>query len=112
MMMLNDLRTVFIEALSYAPDNVKAALIEKWNRECENVYEYKRSLVTEERTKATANIITLKDEVVKEIFTEIEKLLDNYSTAQCFQGEVTVHKCFEGELESAIAELKKKYVEV
>ena len=52
-----------------------------------------------------------KAEVAREIFEEIERLLDNYSTAQHYQGEVFVQKSFDYELENAIAELKKKHTE-
>lgn len=48
-------------------------------------------------------------DVARDIFGDIERLLDTYSSAQCYQGEVFVQKSFDYELEEAIAELRKKY---
>ena len=48
-------------------------------------------------------------DVAREIFDKIERLLDDYSTAQCYQGEVFVESYFERGLGDAIAELRKKY---
>lgn len=50
-----------------------------------------------------------QEDIVAEIFGEIEKLLDRHSNAQCYQGEVFVDKWFDGELEEAVAALKKKF---
>ena len=90
---------------------------------------YKHSDIKEVLNNApTADVDKIKIEVAREIFEEIERLLDNYSTAQCYQGEVErlldnystaqcyqgevfVQKSFDYELENAIAELKKKYTE-
>ena len=73
---------------------------------------YKHSDIKEVLNNApTADVDKIKIEVAREIFEEIERLLDNYSTAQCYQGEVFVQKSFDYELENAIAELKKKYTE-
>lgn len=50
-----------------------------------------------------------QSEVVKEIFEEIERTLDNYHSACCPIGEIETYSYYEGDLGEAIAELKKKY---
>ncbi len=52
-----------------------------------------------------------QSEVAREIFAEIKKILDDYSTEQHYQGQDFVQKSYDCDLESAIDELKKKYYE-
>ena len=52
-----------------------------------------------------------KSEVAREIFAEIERLLDNYHSACLPAGEIYAYTYYEGGLGEAIAELKKKYTE-
>lgn len=52
-----------------------------------------------------------QSEVVKEIFEEIERTLDNYHSACCPIGEIETYSYYEGDLGEAIAELKKKYTD-
>ena len=51
-----------------------------------------------------------KQEVAREIFEEIEKLLDFYSYTQLIQGEVCPISYFDIHLAVDITELKKKYI--
>lgn len=53
--MLDGMRTVFLEALSFADERSRAALVEQWNKECQTVYEYKKQLIAEEHYKAAHN---------------------------------------------------------
>ena len=51
-------------------------------------------------------------EVAREIFAEIERLLDNHHSACLPVGAIEAYTYYEGGLGDAIAELKKKYTEV
>lgn len=55
MTMLDGLKPVFLEALSFADERTRAALVEKWSLECQAVYEYKKQLIAEEHYKAAHN---------------------------------------------------------
>lgn len=55
MTMLDGLKPVFLEALHFADERTRAALVEKWNLECQAVYEYKKQLIAEEHYKAAHN---------------------------------------------------------
>ena len=48
-------------------------------------------------------------DIARKIFWEIERTLDNYHSACCPIGEIETYSYYEGGLEKAIAELKKKY---
>lgn len=48
-------------------------------------------------------------DVAREIFEEIEKLLDNYHLACLPVGMIEPYVCYDSGLGDAIAELKKKY---
>ena len=50
--MLDGLRNVFMQSLRFCKSKVAYdILVEKWNKECEEVYKYKQSLIAEERAK-------------------------------------------------------------
>ena len=49
-------------------------------------------------------------DIARKIFGEIERTLDNYHSACCPIGEIETYSYYEGGLEKAIAELKKKYI--
>lgn len=51
-----------------------------------------------------------KQDVVREIFEEIKRTLDNYRTACCPIGEFEPYSYYKGGLGKAIAELEKKYI--
>ena len=53
----------------------------------------------------------IKKEVAREIFEEVEKLLDNHHSACLPVGEIEAYTYYEGGLGDAISELKKKYTE-
>lgn len=55
MTMLDGARSVFLEALSFADERTRAALVEKWSLECQAVYEYKKQLIAEEHYKSAHN---------------------------------------------------------
>lgn len=60
MAMLDGLRNVFMQSLKFCRSKVAYdILIEKWNKECEEVYKYKQSLIAEERAKhqPTADVV-------------------------------------------------------
>lgn len=48
-------------------------------------------------------------DVAREIFAEIDKILDNYHSACLPAGAIEAYTYYEGGLGDAIAELKKKY---
>ena len=54
--MLDGLKDIFLDALIYTPQNERARLINRWNKECENVYEIKESLKAEERYTALKGV--------------------------------------------------------
>ena len=56
-------------------------------------------------------ICEAKAEVAREIFEEIEGMLDNYHSACLPVGAIEAYTYYEGGLGEAIAELKKKYTE-
>ena len=68
---------------------------------------YKKYYFRHEYDKWEAEI---KQEGYKEIFEEIKKLLDTYSSSRCLQGDTYVECWFDKELETAIAELEKKKI--
>lgn len=85
MAMLDGLRVVFLEALSFADETVIKRLVNQWNEQCEEVYKYKQSLIAEELEKHTREleksneqinrlavlIAELKADTAIEIFDEI-----------------------------------------
>ena len=73
-------------------------------------YETLELTLEAERSFKPLAITIAKQEVAKEIFEEIEKLLDYHSYTQFFQGEICPTSYFEKDLEDSIAELKKKYI--
>ena len=112
--MLDGLRVVFLEALSFADAESRYQLVKQWNEQCDQVYEYKNSLITETHAKAVSNFKAIQDlnerliavlketksEVAREIFAEIEDLFfDKY-----LLGNITASL-----FEDKYAELKKKY---
>lgn len=52
MAMLDGLRSIFMQSLKFCKSKVAYdILVEKWNKECEEVYRYKQSLIAEEQVK-------------------------------------------------------------
>lgn len=63
MAMLDGLRNIFIESLKFCKSKLAYdILVEKWNKECEEVYKYKQSLIEEEQAKhtPTADVVEVK----------------------------------------------------
>lgn len=61
--MLDGLRNIFIESLKFCKSKLAYdILVEKWNKECEEVYKYKQSLIAEEQAKhtPTADVVEVK----------------------------------------------------
>lgn len=111
MAMLDGLRVVFLEALSFADETVIKSLVNQWNEQCEEVYKYKQSLIAAELEKHTNELkkseeqinrlavllADLKADTANEIFDEIFDAL-------CGKG-LTFTDWIE------LKELKKKYTE-
>lgn len=60
MAMLDGLRSIFMQSLKFCKSKVAYdILVEKWNKECEEVYRYKQSLIAEEQVKhkPTADVV-------------------------------------------------------
>lgn len=104
--MLSGMRGVFLEALSFVDETSRKELVLRWNKQCDEVYEYKVSLLRELQSKANIEIERLmkeneilsqnadtafqdglneaqdlykeqiKGEVASEIISEIEKQID------------------------------------
>lgn len=71
MTMLDGLKPVFLEALHFADERTRAALVEKWNLECQAVYEYKKQLIAEEHYKAAHNKsewISVEDRLPEDVY--------------------------------------------
>jgi hypothetical protein len=63
MAMLDGLRNIFMQSLKFCKSKVAYdILVEKWNKECEEVYKYKQALIAEERAKhqPTADVVEVK----------------------------------------------------
>ena len=45
--MLDGLRDIFLDALESAPHSKRRALVERWNKECDNVQKIKDELIRE-----------------------------------------------------------------
>ena len=71
MAVLDGMRAVFLEALSFVDEQSRATLVKQWNEQCEAVYKYKQAIIAEEQAKATA----YGKSVAREIFAEIETVL-------------------------------------
>ena len=129
MCMLNGLRTIFLEALSLVEEEYRLRLVKQWNEQCDEVFNYKRELIVEERSKA-ADVVKKLEQDVTRLVQENEALKDsNEHLAVLLSEEKTevAREIFEeidravedAELEwdtifgvkLCIAELKKKYTE-
>ena len=54
MALLDGLRSVFMQSLKFCKNKLAYDfLVERWNKECEEVYKYKQALIAEERAKHT-----------------------------------------------------------
>ena len=97
MAMLDGMRAVFLEALSFVDEKSRAILVKQWNEQCEAVYKYKQDLIAEEQAKATA----YGKSVAREIFEKIEGLMWDAVIGGKYPAKVINPDKF--------AELKKKY---
>lgn len=63
MAMLDGLRVVFLEALSFADETVIKRLVNQWNEQCEEVYKYQQSLIAEELKKHTKELKKSEEQI-------------------------------------------------
>lgn len=126
MAMLDGLRVVFLEAISFADAKSREKMVKQWNEQCQEVYYYKNDLIAEEHYKATHNAdVVPKSEVDKLKADLIVWKQDRFNLYQRLElYEITRQKVAREIFEDlqgllimrvgvtqAIAELKKKYTE-
>lgn len=111
MAMLDGLRVVFLEALSFADETVIKRLVNQWNEQCEEVYKYKQSLIEAEKEKHKSELEDLRDAIenlavmLKDAKADAAiEIFDEIFDALCGKG-LTFTDWIE------LKEIKKKYTE-
>ena len=97
MAMLDGIRAVFLEALSFVDERSRAPLVKQWKEQCEEVYKYKQALIEEERIKAAV----YGKLVAREIFGEINAIKKEYASGDIDGNELYIR----------LYQLEKKYTE-
>ena len=119
MAMLDGLRVVFLEALSFADEMVRKKLVTQWNEQCEEVYKYKQALVAEEQEKRKSEVEKLHEVIFKkeDLMQEIAKERNKYSDeVEELKGELAIAKRHEKDARSlfkdAVIQLQNARAEV
>ena len=112
------LKSLFKQMIENAPteDVVPRAEVEKARQvgfelgKTDNIYGHSVDKMAKKIEELSIELEQAKQEVAREIFEEIETLLDIYSCSKTYVGSVFEEHYFEGALENKIQELKKKYI--